>query len=132
MPRSIDVVLRNEIVDTAKPGDKCIFVGCLIVIPDVYAISKPGDKAVMTNRGETIRRESSLPLEGISGLKHLGVRDLNYRLVFLCNFVEINSNRFEITNLNEDDEDRDEDEIDRNIKNFSDIELKEINAMREN
>ena len=92
------MVLRNEIVDTAKPGDKCVFVGCLIVVPDVYAITKPGDKAVMTNRGEAIRKESSLPLEGVTGLKQLGVRDLNYRLVFLCNFVEVNQNRFEVVN----------------------------------
>jgi DNA replication licensing factor MCM6 len=27
MPRSIDVVVRNEIVDAAKPGDRAIFTG---------------------------------------------------------------------------------------------------------
>lgn len=35
MPRSIDVILRGEIVDTAKPGDRTIFTGNLIVVPDI-------------------------------------------------------------------------------------------------
>ena len=36
MPRSMDIVVRHEMVDRAKAGDKCIFSGTLIVIPDVY------------------------------------------------------------------------------------------------
>jgi DNA replication licensing factor MCM6 len=35
MPRSIDVILRGEIVDMAKPGDRTIFTGNLVVVPDV-------------------------------------------------------------------------------------------------
>ena len=35
MPRSIDVILRGEIVDLPKPGDKAIFTGRLVVVPDV-------------------------------------------------------------------------------------------------
>lgn len=35
MPRSIDVVLRGEIVDIPKPGDKCVFTGKLVVVPDI-------------------------------------------------------------------------------------------------
>lgn len=45
MPRSIDVILRNEIVDAAKPGDKCIFTGTLVVVPDIVSLLKPGEKA---------------------------------------------------------------------------------------
>jgi len=44
MPRSLDVILRNEIVDVAKPGDKCIFTGTLVVIPDIVSLLKPGEK----------------------------------------------------------------------------------------
>lgn len=44
MPRSIDVVMRDSIVDTAKPGDKCVFVGTLAVVPDVQSLVKPGEK----------------------------------------------------------------------------------------
>lgn len=44
MPRSIDVILRGEIVDTAKPGDRTIFTGNLIVVPDIVQLLKPGEK----------------------------------------------------------------------------------------
>lgn len=47
MPRSIEVVLHNEICDAARPGDKCIFVGSLTVVPDIYSLSKPGEKSVL-------------------------------------------------------------------------------------
>jgi DNA replication licensing factor MCM6 len=35
MPRSMDVILRGEIVDQAKPGDRTIFTGNLVVVPDI-------------------------------------------------------------------------------------------------
>jgi len=35
MPRSIDIILRGEIVDACKPGDKAVFTGKLVVVPDV-------------------------------------------------------------------------------------------------
>lgn len=35
MPRSIDVILRGDIVDKAKPGDCAIFSGTLVVVPDI-------------------------------------------------------------------------------------------------
>lgn len=45
MPRSIDVILRGEIVDMAKPGDRTIFTGNLVVVPDIVQLMKPGEKA---------------------------------------------------------------------------------------
>ena len=39
MPRSLDVIMRNEIVERAKPGDKAVFTGTLIVIPDVSQLA---------------------------------------------------------------------------------------------
>jgi len=35
MPRSIDVILRNELVERGKAGDKVVITGMPIVIPDV-------------------------------------------------------------------------------------------------
>lgn len=35
MPRSVEVILRGEIVDQAKPGDRTIFTGNLVVVPDI-------------------------------------------------------------------------------------------------
>lgn len=43
-PRSIDVILRNEMTEMCKPGDKCVFTGCLVVVPDIFSLSKPGEK----------------------------------------------------------------------------------------
>lgn len=49
MPRSIDVILRGDIVDEAKPGDRTIFTGTLVVVPDVVQLLKVGEKQQMTN-----------------------------------------------------------------------------------
>ena len=45
MPRSIDIILRGDIVDTAKPGDRSIFTGTLVVVPDIIQLLKPGQRA---------------------------------------------------------------------------------------
>lgn len=87
MPRSIDVILRDNICDQAKPGDKCIFSGCLIVIPDIASLSKPGEKLSLNTKIEGQRTNNWSQMEGVTGLKALGVRDLNYKLVFIANYV---------------------------------------------
>ena len=76
IPRSVDIVLRAEAVDTAQPGDRCEFVGSLIVVPDVGVINLPGAQA------ETSNRHRGEQAEGVRGLKSLGVRDLHYRMAF--------------------------------------------------
>lgn len=84
MPRTMDVILRNEIVDRAKAGEKCIFTGALIVVPDVSQLGLPGV------RPESIREQkgpTGVDNSGVSGLKALGVRDLTYRLAFLACMV---------------------------------------------
>ena len=42
IPRSLEVILRAEAVESAQPGDRSDFVGTLIVVPDVAAINVPG------------------------------------------------------------------------------------------
>lgn len=44
MPRCMDVIVRNEMVDRAKAGDKCTFTGTLIVIPDITSLALPGNQ----------------------------------------------------------------------------------------
>ena len=78
IPRSVDIILRAEAVETAQPGDRCDFTGSLIVVPDVGALQLPGAKAESSNRH---RGEQT---EGVRGLKSLGVRDLHYRMAFLA------------------------------------------------
>jgi DNA replication licensing factor MCM6 len=51
MPRSIDIVLRDELTEKyfknfrSKPGDRCIFSGCLIAVPDISSLLKAGERA---------------------------------------------------------------------------------------
>ncbi|RDW69711.1 DNA helicase-1 [Coleophoma cylindrospora] len=83
MPRTIDVILRGEIVDRAKAGEKCIFTGALIVVPDVSQLSMPGEKRTMDRGGPNRTGDEN----GVTGLKALGVRDLTYKLAFLASMV---------------------------------------------
>ncbi|KAK3358588.1 MCM2/3/5 family-domain-containing protein [Lasiosphaeria ovina] len=83
MPRTMDVILRGEIVDRAKAGEKCIFTGALIVVPDVSQLGLPGIRNVSVRDDRGADTGSS----GVTGLKSLGVRDLTYRLAFLACMV---------------------------------------------
>lgn len=83
MPRTMDVILRGEIVDRAKAGEKCIFTGALIVIPDVSQLGLPGVRPVAVRDNQNRSGDAG----GVSGLKALGVRDLTYRLAFLACMV---------------------------------------------
>jgi DNA replication licensing factor MCM6 len=62
MPRSMDVIVRDEltekyfIIKRSKPGDRCVFVGSLIAVPDISSLVKAGERAEMHQRGETIRK----------------------------------------------------------------------------
>mmetsp|Transcript_43139 Transcript_43139/g.111820 ORF Transcript_43139/g.111820 Transcript_43139/m.111820 type:complete len:978 (-) Transcript_43139:516-3449(-) len=85
MPRSMDVILRHEMVERAKAGDRCVFTGTLVVVPDAAKSKAPGyrQEVVRTNT------EKASGGDGITGLKSLGVRELNYRMCFLSNNVEL-------------------------------------------
>ena len=83
IPRSVDIILRAEAVETAQPGDRCEFVGSLIVVPDVGAIQSPVAQA------ETSNRHKGKQAEGVRGLKSLGVRDLHYKMAFLACSVSV-------------------------------------------
>jgi DNA replication licensing factor MCM6 len=83
MPRTMDVILRGEIVDRAKAGEKCVFTGTLIVVPDVSQLGLPGVKP-STIRDNRNMRGDDAGGNGVTGLKALGVRDLTYRLAFLA------------------------------------------------
>ena len=91
MPRSLDVILRSELVERAKAGDKCVFTGTFIVVPDVSQLGLPGgNKAELmreANRGNANNAASSVGGAGVPGLKSLGVRDLQYKTAFLACMV---------------------------------------------
>eukprot|EP01126_Amoeba_proteus_P000443 TRINITY_DN10126_c0_g3_i5.p1 TRINITY_DN10126_c0_g3~~TRINITY_DN10126_c0_g3_i5.p1 ORF type:complete len:764 (+),score=180.91 TRINITY_DN10126_c0_g3_i5:249-2540(+) len=127
MPRSIDVIMRNEAVEKAKAGDRCIFTGMLIVVPDVNALKLPGatvrsyrDMSGVGSRGSG---DGGGAGRGIQGLKQTGVRDLTYKLVFLASSVRPADSKFGTVNI------RDESEDDA-VDNYSIEERQEILNMK--
>lgn len=85
IPRSVEIVVRAEAVECAQAGDRCDFTGALIVVPDVAVLNLPGARA------ESSARHKGEDSEGVTGLKALGVRDLNYRMAFLaCSITPTN------------------------------------------
>lgn len=110
MPRSLDVILRSEIVERAKAGDKCIFTGTFIVVPDVSQLGVPGVNAQIQREAQGGRPAEGVNAQGVSGLKSLGVRDLTYKTAFLACMVQSadarggNDLRAEFTDDNEDPE----------------------------
>ena len=88
MPRSLDVILRGEMVERAKAGDKCVFTGTFIVIPDVSQLGLPGGNKAEVQR-EAFRSSAVAGVggSGVTGLKSLGVRDLQYKTAFLACMV---------------------------------------------
>lgn len=85
MPRTMDVILRGEQVERTKPGEKCIFTGTLIVVPDVSQMGIPGVRPEASRDNRNFRGGDAGGA-GVSGLKSLGVRDLTYRMAFLACF----------------------------------------------
>ncbi|RAK88948.1 DNA replication licensing factor Mcm6 [Aspergillus costaricaensis CBS 115574] len=86
MPRTMDVILRGEMVDRAKAGERCIFTGTLIVVPDVSQLGLPGVRPEAV-RDDGAFRGSDIGGGGVTGLKALGIKDLTYRLAFLSCMV---------------------------------------------
>ena len=89
MPRSIDVVIRGEMCDRVKPGDKVTVTGALIVVPDVPALMKPGDISKSVRREQNKRPGDSATSEGVTGIKQLGVRNLSHKTCFVASFVTL-------------------------------------------
>ncbi|KAJ1914764.1 MCM DNA helicase complex subunit mcm6 [Mycoemilia scoparia] len=87
MPRTLDVIVRNDIVERVKPGDRGVFTGCIIAVPDVSQLGGPGQSVVAQKDQDPNSRRRGLAGEGISGIKALGSRELTYRLVFLASYA---------------------------------------------
>lgn len=79
MPRTVDVILRNDNVESAKAGDKVVLSGSLIVIPDAVSLARAGDRIQVAPSGAPAMRH-----EGVTGAKQFGVRELVYRMAFLA------------------------------------------------
>lgn len=93
MPRSLDVILRSELVERAKAGDKCIFTGTFIVVPDVSQLGLPGVNSEIQRESRSGGGPGGVASQGVTGLKSLGVRDLQYKTAFLACMVNDIDNR---------------------------------------
>lgn len=87
------MILRADIVEKAKAGDKCVFTGSFIVVPDVGQMGVPGSNLQMQRDNGGARATDGLTNQGVTGLKSLGVRDLTYKTAFLACQVESVSDR---------------------------------------
>lgn len=90
IPRSLEVILRAENVETVQAGDRYDFTGALIVVPDVGSLQLPGAKADVRSH----HKQGDNQGQGVKGLKSLGVRELNYRMAFLACSVQATTSRF--------------------------------------
>jgi DNA replication licensing factor MCM6 len=111
MPRSLDIILRGEIVDACKPGDKAVFAGKLVVVPEIFQMLKPGEKVTSAGFETTkMKRTDNATMDGVAGLKQMGVKDLSYKMVFIASSVKSGDSRFGFTGKNTaDNDDSDED-----------------------
>ena len=83
MPRTMEVICRNEVVETAKAGDKIVFTGTVAVVPDTTGMATIGES---TQGGPRGRRGNEN--EGVQGLKKLGVKEFTYKLIFVACSVQ--------------------------------------------
>jgi len=91
MPRSLDVIVRDETVERCKPGDKVKITGCLIVVPDVPSMMNPSELKRQDRKTIKTRSDSSFSSDGVRGLKGMGNRDLTYKMSFYGTYVEEDS-----------------------------------------
>ncbi|KAI6152370.1 MCM2/3/5 family-domain-containing protein [Pisolithus tinctorius] len=128
MPRSLDVILRGEMVERAKAGDKCVFTGTFIVVPDVGQLSLPGGEKPQLSR-ETSRANAAAGgiTSGVTGLKSLGVRDLQYKTAFLACMVH-NADGRGGTNIR-GEEDEGEDDGQAFLRSLTEPEFDELKSM---
>ncbi|KAJ1641011.1 hypothetical protein T492DRAFT_925371 [Pavlovales sp. CCMP2436] len=120
MPRTLDVIVRDENVERAKAGDKAVFTGSLVVSPDVLGM-QTGQRTEVRSKQEGRGADAG----GVSGLSTLGVRELAYKTCFLASSLSSADARFGDINI------RDEGDDEEAVKaTFNTAALDEIEEMR--
>ncbi|KPI83914.1 putative DNA replication licensing factor [Leptomonas seymouri] len=90
MPRTMEVIVRSDAVEVAKPGDRVLAVGCAIVIPEVAKLFNLANRREVQRQmtgGQRAQQDAQADMEGATGLRALGVRDLSYRMCFLATTI---------------------------------------------
>ncbi|KAF8272164.1 mis5 protein [Lactarius quietus] len=113
-------------------GDKCVFTGSFIVVPDVSQLGLPGGNNAElqreANRNAT-SNANSIGGSGVTGLKALGVRDLQYKTAFLACMVHDTDGRGS-ANVRGEDEDGEDDGL-AFAKSLTEPEFEELKRMIE-
>lgn len=123
MPRTMDVILRNDNVESAKAGDKVILTGTLIVIPDSVSLASAGEKVQTGPKGG-----ANLRGDGYTGVKQFGVRELVYRMSFLACHVASAEGKPGATSIR--GEEGDEETFDSILRSYTREERDEIDQMK--
>ena len=87
LPRTIDVILRNSLVESVRPGDKAVFSGSLVVVPDVAALTAPGERLqsrLAVDRANQTAGSGENVTGLVNGPARTGVRELTYKLAFIA------------------------------------------------
>lgn len=123
MPRTMDVILRNDNVESAKAGDKVILTGTLIVIPDAVSLAGAGERVQAGPKGAAGMRG-----DGYTGVKQFGVRELVYRTSFLACHVASAESNAGATSIR--GEDADEETFDSVLHSYTKAERDDISNMK--
>ncbi|BDA47708.1 DNA replication licensing factor MCM6 [Coccomyxa sp. Obi] len=102
LPRTIEVIFRNDTVEKARAGDKLVFAGCMVVVPDVAAITAPGQRSHVKGAGRAVNASSEGG--GVTGTKSLGVRELTYKMAFLASSVQAADKKLGMINIRSEDD----------------------------
>ena len=88
MPRCVEVICRNEIVEIAKAGDKVILTGTVAVLPDTSGLARAGETTLSSKRSG-----GGDGGDGVQGLKKLGVKEMSYKMIFLASSIVVADQR---------------------------------------
>ena len=74
LPRSMDVIVRNDLVEQIKPGANLNFTGYLMVVPDIVQLKLPNMKSIPTSNGVANEKQK----------RNNNTKELNYKMTFFC------------------------------------------------
>nr|CAG8465791.1 11163_t:CDS:10 [Entrophospora candida] len=131
MPRTIEIIVRGEMVDRAKPGNKCVFVGTPLAIPDINQLGVPGSGTEIERNNHNVHSKmfDGIASEGVTGIKALGARDLSYKISFLACNVYLFDAKFDNFILGKVDNDTIEEESRGITEIFTADEMSQLETM---
>eukprot|EP00921_Rhytidocystis_pertsovi_P024836 GHVQ01040006.1.p1 GENE.GHVQ01040006.1~~GHVQ01040006.1.p1 ORF type:complete len:794 (+),score=91.68 GHVQ01040006.1:578-2959(+) len=87
IPRSLEIIARCDQADNVNPGDDVLISGCLVVVPIMAALLKRGEVSKKLLR-QIKPGDSNTITRGITGMKFIGVREIQHRVCFMVNGVQ--------------------------------------------